>query len=124
MNTEFASTKVDGCVVNSHTVIFRGRYGVTIRGEDVEEMINLAMDHVTGEFGIISDRVYEFDIEPVSFYQQVNTVPSLKAIAIVSYRPTTSSVANIEQGLCQKPLAIFDSLESALCWMDAQFTPA
>ena len=120
MSSKFVLAKAEGNILNSRIVFFRGLYGVTINGDDVNEILHFAMEHLVGDFGVISDRIFEFDIEPLSFYKAVNAVHQLQTIAIVSYRTATTTVANIEKGLCRKPFAIFDSMEKAEQWLEEQ----
>ena len=67
-------------------------------------------------FGYVSVRKHSYSINPL-IYSELNTVPSLKAFAIVSFSNICTGNAEIEERFYKKPFAIFKSTDEAQEWI-------
>jgi len=72
------------------------------------------------DYGIIVDRQADYSLLPVPVFQFLNAWAPLTAIAIVAHRPMSKTIAQIDKGLSRKPLAIFDNIDDAQLWLNAE----
>ena len=107
---------------NTHSVIAQGKSGANVDRDMVRQVHQVIHDHLGGDYGMIVDRREDYSLAPVQVFDFLNNWVPLKAIAIVTHRTMSKTIAQIDQSLSNKPLALFDSIEEAQAWIDTQLT--
>jgi len=110
-------------VINERVVILRGKPGVEINRQTASSVLTGVEQLVPGEFGLIIDRKADYSVAPVETFDVLNNTPRLKAVAMVTYRPTTTSLAQLDQRLYKGQLKIFNALDAAEAWINAFMNP-
>ena len=109
---------ITGSLINDHLVALRAQAGSAIDRDVVTDIVNKIENAVSGDYGLLVDRVHDYSVDPVPVYHFLNRLPRLLAIAIVAYRQASASVTAVEQSVCEKPLRIFDHVDDAVAWLE------
>ena len=86
----------------------------------VKEAHELIHEHLGCDYGMIADRSGDYTLTPVPIFQFFNSWDPLRAIAIVTHRAMSKTIAEIDKSLSRKPLDVFDGMQDARAWMEAQ----
>lgn len=124
MENQIENNKIDGTIINSTTIILRGKPGCSVEGPDAKNIIAQIEKRLPGDYVLIIDRVNEYSVAPVGVYKLLNSKPRLKAMAIVVYRSISDTVLKVEKSLCHKPLQTFSDLDSAIEWTASHIQPS
>ena len=91
--------------------------GVTIDMSKHTHVLSVIKQHLDGEFGIILDEKYPYDVEfPVMM--EIAKETQFIVGAIVTHRPTTRGIFNLFTPFFKKPVRFFSSLDEAKTWME------
>ena len=94
---------------------------------EVEEGVNVSYEkfisisvRVKNHFGTkpwvyISNRINSYSINPNDF-KYINSIPSIKAVAIVQTQNKVNTTEGLESLFCKKPYKVFDNINSAYEW--------
>ncbi len=104
--------------LDEEVVLVEAKHGVEIDAAKASYGNQLITDEMPGDYGMIIDRKEDYSIVPVEVYKILNSLPHLKAIAIVRHRPATTVSIDMEQRLFKGPLEVFDSVENARKWIN------
>lgn len=103
--------------VFDHFIIKQIREGVVIDEEHKDELaIYLAANFKDKNIAYISNRVASYAVNPL-IYKEVEKIPNLVAIAIVTHDKKMSDNASYEKQFYNKPYGIFDNLVDAIAWV-------
>ncbi len=92
--------------------------GVNFDVPMLDTLGSLAQEHFTRPFGYVANRVHSYSIDP-RIYKQLDQVPLLSALAIVTYRTASWQALQIERGFMPKmPIGFFFDLTAALNWIE------
>lgn len=117
MVTQFHTETVEGSIIDDFVVVLRAKSGVTIDIDEATAIIAAIEAKLTGDYGILVDRVNDYSVSPVGVYQFLNTRSRLRAMALVLYRPISMAVSDIETSLANKPIKVFDNVDAANTWL-------
>lgn len=104
-------------VLDDKTVMVEVIDGVeidAIKARRANEMIARAMP---GDYGMIINRKADYSIVPLDVYKILNSIPTLKAIAIVIHNGRNFLPIITEKKLFARELEVFDSVDSARQWL-------
>lgn len=97
----------------------------SVTGEQVQKVVDSCKEKVSGDFGLISNRVNPYSINPMELYQILSSCERLKCAAVVSYRESTKRLFPVEK-IIEKdsserllPLEMFESLDLAIEWIQS-----
>lgn len=91
--------------------------GVTIDMPKHKRAISTIKQHLDGEFGIILDEKYPYDID-FAVMMEIAKETQFVAGAIVTHRPTTRAIFNLFTPFFKRPVRFFSSLDEAKIWME------
>lgn len=104
-------------VLDNKTVLVEVVDGVeidAIKARRANEMIARTMP---GNYGMIINRKADYSIVPLDVYRVLNSISTLKAIAIVIHNGRNFLPIITEKKLFARELAVFDSIDSARQWL-------
>ncbi|WP_109298830.1 hypothetical protein [Aquimarina sp. AU474] len=106
-------------------IIVEVKEGVILNFEKAAQMFMLGKEYYGKKtpFVYISNRIHSYSFEPTSHFKSSELFPNLKGVAVVTYSPINSNVAELEQSFLKKPSAIFHSLEEAIIWAEQLIIP-
>ena len=96
--------------------------GYSVDQNMATDIHRLIYRHLGCNYGMIEDRARDYSIFPVPIFQFFNNWQPLQAIAIVTHRTASKTMAEIDRSLSRKPLAVFDDMASALVWLNRQLS--
>lgn len=93
--------------------------GVVIDTKELNTIYQLLSNHyIDQNFGYISDRQFDFSVNP-NCYKEVVNYPRLKSIAVLCHKESTYDTANFEKTFYNKPFAPFYSIEECQAWVSS-----
>ncbi len=69
------------------------------------------------KFGYIANRIYSYNMNPISTYPLSSFHENLSAMAIVCYSDVSRKTALYEKSFFKKPFEVFDEIEDAKKWV-------
>lgn len=107
-------------LIDGHVVLIENKHGVTVDGETTRQTCDLLERQFAGDYSWVINRKEDYSVALVETYDELNSRPRLKKIAIVSYRKLTETIAAIEKELCHKELSVFSNVEEAIVWASSR----
>ncbi|QYY36546.1 hypothetical protein [Ruficoccus sp. ZRK36] len=84
----------------------------------LDTLTSIAQEHFTRPFGYVANRIHSYSIDP-KLYRELDRVPLMQAMAIVTYRTATWQALQVERGFMPKmPVGVFFDLTAALSWVE------
>jgi len=115
--TEFELDFINIYILDDKTVMVEAIDGVeidAIKARRANDMIARAMP---GDYGMIINRKADYSIVPLDVYRILNSIPTLKAIAIVIHKRRNFLPIITEKKLFERELEVFDSVDTARQWL-------
>jgi len=109
-------------VLDDKTVLVEAVDGIeidAIKARRANEAIARAMP---GNYGMIINRKADYSIVPLDVYKVLNSIPTLKALAIVIRNGRNFLPIITEKKLFARELEVFDSIDSARQWLSQVIT--
>lgn len=98
-------------------VVMEAKEGIFLSySEEVSVLLNILNILDSKPWGYIANRINSYAVQPID-YKYLEEIPTLKALAIVSYNETSYSNAVMESRFFKKDFKTFYNLEDAFKWV-------
>lgn len=98
-------------------ILSQPKEGVVIKELQIEELVDICSAYYQEkEVGYISHRINNFNVDPM-VYLKLQSKTNLKAMAVVTQKPSSLNMAAFESHFIKFPFKIFLDLEKAEEWI-------
>ena len=101
--------------IESQCALIEVKYGVNIDLQKSIKIKELIESNIQGDFGIIINQIGDYSIDPTEASDIINSLPNLKAIAIVNQKNTTASLTDF----FNQKIEFFTSIKEATEWISS-----
>ena len=104
--------------LNDHIVLVQMNEGTEVNREIALQGNKAIANAMPGDYGMIIDRQADYSLMPVEVFEVLNSISTLKAIAIVAHRQSTAEFIKFEKRMFKNSLELFVDIESAEAWIE------
>lgn len=106
--------------LSDNIILVEAKPEVAVNKDNASHANKLIQEAMGCNYGMIIDRKSDYSLDPVPVYQILNSIDTLKVIAIVLQQNASTSLLDMEKKLFNSPLEAFWNLDIAQAWVSEQ----